>query len=82
MNELRVGTPTVVAGVTLIPVERLRVVATHQLQGCWFQATKEVFALVIGSVHGACAMDVDGHPLPIDQLHELVPELQAVLPIS
>lgn len=79
MNELRVGTPVVVAGITLIPVERLRVITTARRQGCWFQATKEVFAVVICDANGAHAIDVNGHSLSIDYLHEKVLELQAVL---
>lgn len=82
MNELRAGTPLVVAGVTLIPVERLRLVANARRQACWFQATKEAFALVICDAHRTYALDAGGHPLSIDHLFELVPKLQAKLPIE
>ena len=82
MNELRAGTPIVVAGVTLIPVERIRIVATEVQQACWLQATKDAFALVICDAHGQHAVDTDGYHLPIDHLLDLVPELQTALPIT
>lgn len=82
MNELRVGVPVVVAGITLIPVERSRIVASARWQTCWLQATKEAFALVICGAHGLHAVDAVGHPLSIDYLLEMVPELQAVLPME
>ena len=82
MNELRAGAPVVVAGVTLIPLERLRVVSTAWRQDCWVHATKEAFALVICDAHGPHAVDADGHPLSIEHLIELVPELQTALPMD
>lgn len=82
MNELRVGTPVVVAGVTLIPVERLWVDATSQRQAFWLQATKEVFALVICDAQGPRAVDTGGQFLFIENLIEVVPGLQNALPIS
>lgn len=79
MNELRVGALVVVAGVTLIPVERLRIVITAQRQGCWFQTTKDVFALMVLDTRGVNILSTDGYPLSIDHLLDEVPGLQAVL---
>ena len=79
MNALRIGPPITVEGVTLIPIERLRIVATRQRRTYWFNATKELVALVICEPEGPRAVDVESHPLPLYKLIAEIPELQPAL---
>jgi len=82
VNELHVGIPVVVAGVTLIPVERLRIVAEVRGQAGWLQATKKTFALVVCDADGTRAIGPNGQPLCIQHLFDAVPGLHASLPIE
>ena len=79
MNELRVAAPIAVAGVILIPIERVRIVAARQWQACCCNAAKDIAALVICEAGGPRAVDVAAQPLAIDELIGEIPELGAAL---
>jgi uncharacterized spore protein YtfJ len=79
MSELRVGTPITVAGITLIPIERVRINCEKQSYAYWINATKEAVAVVICEPEGPRIMDVEAHERHIDELIMLVPELKSLL---
>lgn len=79
MSELRAGTPITAAGITLIPIERVRIDSGTQPHAYWFNATKEAVAVVICAPEGPRAVDVQAHEWPLDELIAQVPELEAVL---
>ncbi len=79
MSELRAGAPITVAGMTLVPIERLRVDAGEQFGGCWCNATKEAVAVVICDPAGPRAVDVQARECPIEEFLHEIPELAAIV---
>ena len=79
MSELRAGDPITVAGITLIPIERVRIHCEKQPYAYWFNATKEAVAVVICEREGPRILDVEAHQRPIDALITEVPELGSLL---
>ena len=79
MNGLRTGSRVTVAGIALIPIERVRISSEKQPCGYWFSVTKEAFAVVICDQQGPRAVCIDGHERPIDELTAAIPELETVL---
>jgi hypothetical protein len=79
MSELRAGDPVTVAGVTLIPIERLRISAEKQPYAYWLDATKDVYALVICDHQGPRAVDVEAKERPVDEFITEIPELETLL---
>ena len=79
MSELRAGTPVAVAGVTLIPIERVGAAVEMRGRGLWFTGVKEPIAVVILRPGSACAVAVDGEARSISELVVDVPGLEALL---
>ena len=79
MSELRVGAPITVAGITLIPIERVWIRAEKQPYAYWLNATKEAFAVVICERGGPRAVDIEARELPIGELITVIPELDPLL---
>lgn len=75
MNELRLGKSVNLAGVTLTPIERVRVDGEAGPYATWFHATKDPVALLIQDAHTTQAFDITGRVLSVDALIERVPEL-------
>lgn len=79
MSELRAGAPITVAGITLIPIERVLIHSEEPPYACWLSASKEAVAVVICGPKGARAVDVQARERPIDELIAEIPELEPVL---
>lgn len=79
MNKLRTGTPVTVDGITLIPIERVRIRAEKQPNTYWFSITKEAVALVICDLEGPRAVDIDAHQRSVDQFITDIPGLASML---
>jgi hypothetical protein len=79
MSELRAGAPITVAGMTLIPIARVRIHSEKQTSAYWLNATKEAVAVVICEREGSCILDVEAHERPIDEFMTEVPELESLL---
>lgn len=79
MTELRAGAPITVAGITLIPIERVQINSEKQSHAYWFNATKQAVAIVICELEGPRIIDVEEHERRIDELITEVPELKSLL---
>jgi uncharacterized spore protein YtfJ len=79
MSELRAGAPITVAGITLIPIERMRINSEKQSFAYWLNATKEVVAVVICEREGPRLLNVEAEERCIDELIFEVPELGSML---
>ena len=79
MSELRAGAPITVAGITLIPIERVRIHSEKQSYAYWLNATKEAVAVVICEREGLRIIDVEAHERHIDEFITVVPELKSLL---
>lgn len=79
MSELRAGAPITVAGITLIPIERVRINSGKQWYAYWLNATKEAVAVVICEREGPRIIDVEARERPIDEFITEVPELESLL---
>ncbi len=71
------GNPLVVCGMELIPVERVRIESGVGRGFLWFQAEKEVAALVYRGPDGVRALDAKGREMQLKELAERFPELSA-----
>jgi hypothetical protein len=79
VSELRAGAPITVAGITLIPIERVRVSSEKQRTAYWLNAKKEAVAVVICDLEGPRAVDVEARERPIDEFIRDIPELEFLL---
>jgi hypothetical protein len=79
MSELRAGAPIAVAGITLIPIERVRITCEKQVRAYWLNATKEALAIVVCDPAGPRVVDVEAHELPVEGLLAQVPGLELLL---
>lgn len=79
MSKLRAGAPLTVAGITLIPIERLRIDAVRQPQAYWFNASKDAVAVVICSTEGMRVVDVEANERSIDEFITAIPGLASLL---
>ena len=79
MSELRAGAPIAVAGITLIPIERVRIACEKQLRAYWLSATKEALAIVVCDPAGPRVVDVEARELPVEGLLAQVPGLELLL---
>lgn len=79
MNELRAGAPITVAGITLIPIERVRIDSGALSRAWWLSAAKEAVAVVLCGPEGPRAVDVEGRGRPVDELLAEVPGLESLL---
>jgi len=79
MSELRAGTPISVAGITLIPIERLWMHAEKQPHAVWLSASKAAVAVVICDPQGPRAVDVHAHEQSVEALVTEIPALATLL---
>jgi hypothetical protein len=79
MNGLRPGAPINVAGITLIPIERVRIDSGLLSRAWWLSAAKEAVAVVLCGPEGPRAVDVEGRGRPVDELLAEVPGLESLL---
>jgi hypothetical protein len=79
LRELRAGAAVTLAGVTLIPIERVRVSSERQPHAVWLHATKEALAVVICDPAGPRVLDVWGREWPVGRFVAEIPELGSLL---
>lgn len=79
MSELRIGKATVVGDITLIPLFRIELNSIQQPDFLWFNGTAEAYAVVIIEPEGVRAVGVEESEVPLDTLHEQLPDLKATL---
>lgn len=79
MSELRAGAPIAIAGVTLIPIERVRIWFEQQPDAYWLGAMKEALAVVVCNRTGARVVDMEARELPIDEFITQIPGLESLL---
>lgn len=78
-EQLYAGSPIPVAGITLIPIERVQVSSEIQPSAYWFKATKAAVAVIICDREGPRAVDVEMHESPMSVLLTEIPELESLL---
>ena len=79
MNKLRVGTPTKLCDITLIPLFRIELSSIQQPDSLWLNGTVEPFAVVFIEPDGTRAVGVDESELDIEHLVRQMPELEALI---
>jgi uncharacterized spore protein YtfJ len=79
ISELCAGVPISVAGITLIPIERVRIYSEKQAKGYWLTGTKEAVAVMICEREGARIIDLEAHEHSVDEFITQVPELESLL---
>lgn len=79
MSELCAGAPVSVAGITLIPIERVRIDSEKRSKGYWLAGTKEVAAIVICEHERTRILDVEAREHSVDKFITEVPELESLL---
>ena len=77
MNELRAAAPITVAGMTLVPIERVQINAEKQSYGYWLNATKEAVAVVICEPQGPRLMNVGMQEYSFNDILTHLPELKS-----
>jgi len=78
MNELRAGAPITLAGMILIPIERVKVNSEKQSFGYWLNATKEAVAIVICEPQGPRLMNISIEEHSLDNIFTELPELESI----
>jgi uncharacterized spore protein YtfJ len=78
MNELRAGAPITLAGMILIPIERVQVNSEKQSFGYWLNATKEAVAIVICEPQGPRLMNISIEEHSLDRIFTELPELVSI----
>lgn len=79
MNELRIARAVKVAGVTIIPVERINIHNQINATMNWWYGRKEIYALVICTTSEVKAFDETAREINIDQLIDIVPQIADML---
>ncbi len=79
MTELRIGSPVVIAGVTLIPVERLIRHSYSHKRGFGIHIRKDPELIVVCGRAMRAAFDVDGVELRLADLIRDIEGLEAVI---
>ena len=72
---MRAGTPLRVGSVTLLPVERVVVLAGTGASAAWFTASKEPYALVVRDEGGVHVVGLGAEAVSLEALREKVPGL-------
>jgi uncharacterized spore protein YtfJ len=72
---MRAGTPLRVGRVTLLPIERVVVLAGTGAGTAWFSASKEPVALVVRDEDGVHAIGLGAMAVSIEALRERIPGL-------
>lgn len=79
MEESSVGKPITIAGLTLIPLEKVRVVRFRRLKGLSFFVSKQPVGIVIISPKEKTAISIDGAQVSLDSYCREFDGLQEVL---
>ena len=79
MSELCAGAPIYVAGITLIPIERVRINSEKRSKGYWLTVTKEAAAVLICEREGTRIIDIEAHEHSLDEFISKAPELESLL---
>lgn len=79
MKSLRSGQAVITVGVTLIPIEWTEITPRQEGGHVWWQAVKEVVAMVICEDGRARLLGVNGEPLLLDEWLPRVYGLEASL---
>lgn len=79
MQTLRAVSPLRIGDVTLVLVERTDFRTGLGGAGCWTNAYKEPYAVVVRDADGLRALAADSSEIPLDALMEKVPGLEAIL---
>ncbi len=79
MNELRLGVPIKLDGLTLVPIERLQINAYGKSDRCWLEASKEPVALVICGLGEPFVVGVDAQELSFEDFIDRLPALDPLL---
>lgn len=77
MNELHAGVPITVAGMSLVPIERVQISAVKQSYGYWLNAMKEAVAVVICEPQGPRLINIGNHEHSLDEILTLLPEVKS-----
>ena len=78
-KEIEIGTPIVVAGITLIPVSKVSVNYWHANGAVSSLGVKQPVGVVVASLSGKRAYRITGKEIPLDQFVQEVPEIKEVL---
>jgi uncharacterized spore protein YtfJ len=73
------GSPIKLAGVTLIPIEQLRIRSDEQPDAYWIHAIKEAIAVIICDENGLRVINIETPELSIEEFIRKVPELETLL---
>ena len=76
---LRAVAPVTVGSVTLLPIERVVLHSDRGNTRVWFSVTKKPYALVVRDAGGLRAVDTDSVSVPLAELREKIPGLDALL---
>jgi hypothetical protein len=79
MNPLRIGEVITVAGVTLIPVEKINIYSGKDSTASWWYGSKELYALVVSTSSGLQAFDNNAKQINISELISYVPKLEQIM---
>lgn len=80
IDRLAAGKPITVAGITLIPIVRLRIDAAHLPYSYLFNATKTAQAVVIcGPESPPRVMDMEARECRLDDYLTILPELASLM---
>ena len=78
-TQLRTGTPLKVAGLSLTPIDQVRIQSEQTADGLWLHATADPVAVVICSAGEPYALSLDASALSLAELRRQLPELQLAL---
>lgn len=79
LNTLQTGTPISVAGITMIPIERVEIMSGIQSCACWLSAKKEVLAIVVCENGGTRVMDIDSRDRTLDEYKAEISQLVTLI---
>ncbi len=75
----RVGESITAVNITLLPVEKVLIRSSKGDAGTWVQASKEPFAIIIRDDKGVRALDMCANSVSLEELHQKIPDLDALL---
>lgn len=78
-EEISVGDPIEVAGVTVVPIVHTRVSAQKRHGAMTCSALKHVLGIVVLTPTGRRALTAEGEEVPIEEYLHLAPALRSVL---
>ena len=76
---LRAGRPIRLGAVVLLPIERVVLHSVRDARRLWVSAAKEPMALVVREAGGTWAVGADATAIPLGELRERIPGLDALL---